>query len=94
MNLRHNNIVILYMSYKNVFYGTIGPLTFNSRRGDVLDGSEMRRYLPEDFLIHPFTKLKLGYQLKYHIQVYNDKNFGIGRKNSLAWKLPEDLKST
>lgn len=65
------------MSYKNVFYGTIGPLTFNSRRGDVLDGSEMRRYLPEDFLIHPFTKLKLGYQLKYHIQVYNEKNVGI-----------------
>lgn len=47
------------MSYKNVFYGSIGPLTFNSRAGDVLDGSEMRRYLPENFLIHPFTKLKL-----------------------------------
>lgn len=66
------------MSYKNGFYGSIGPLTFNSREGDVLDGSEMRRYLPENFLIHPFTKLKLGYQLKYHIQVYNDKNVGIG----------------
>tara|TARA_Y100001958_G_C21248511_1_gene581349 strand:+ start:3958 stop:4806 length:849 start_codon:yes stop_codon:yes gene_type:complete len=66
------------MSYKNVFYGSIGPLTFNSRAGDILDGNEMGRYLPKDFLIHPFTKLKLGYQLKYHIQVYNDKNVGIG----------------
>ena len=32
----------------------------------------------QKLLIHPFTKLKLGYQLKYHIQVYNDKNVGIG----------------
>jgi len=48
---------ILYiMSYKNVFYGTIGPLTFYSREGDILDGTEMRKYLPEDFLIDIFYK--------------------------------------
>ena len=43
MNLHHNNIdiIYIYMPYKNVFYGTIGPLTFYSREGDILDGTEM-----------------------------------------------------
>ena len=65
------------MSYRNVFYGTIGPLTFYSREGDIIDGTEMRKYLPEDFLIHGFTKLNLGYQLRYHIQVYNETSVSV-----------------
>ena len=68
------------MSYKNVFYGTIGPLTFYSREGDIPDGTEMRKYLPEDFLIDIFTKVPqriLGYQLRFHIQVYSETSVGV-----------------
>ena len=66
------------MSYQDIFWGHIYPFEFNSRDGDRLDENVIDKYLPKEFLIHPYTKEKVGYKLKYHIQVYNDNNFGVG----------------
>ena len=60
------------MSYKNVFYGSISDGNIYSK-GDILEKS---LFLPDIFLNQSFveTVKNQGYDLRFHIQVYNSIN--------------------
>ena len=65
------------MSYQNVFFGFLKPhLYFNSRKGDVLDGTEKNTYLPESFVGNTLLTEK-EFNIGFHIIVYNPNSVGV-----------------
>ena len=65
------------MSYKHVFFGDLSPATFNSDMEGVNLDEMKSKYIPEDFVMHPYLKSRFKASIRYYIRCYTETSFQV-----------------
>ena len=67
------------MSYKHVFFGDLSPATFNSDMEGVNLDEMKSKYIPDDFVMHPYLKAvpTFSASIRYYIRCYTETSFQV-----------------